>query len=157
MAKQTDNKQLVYNRKARHDFSIEKTLEAGLALLGWEVKSLREGRGQMKESYVVIRQGEAWLIGAHISPLSTIAKDLKPDPTRSRKLLLNRKEMNTLIGAVQRQGMTIVPLSLYWKKRYIKCEIGLAKGKKHHDKRHDEKQKEWQREKNKLEKIKLRS
>jgi len=123
------------NRKARHDYHIESQLEAGLVLEGWEIKSLRAGRAQLKESYVIIKAGEAWLVGAHISPLPTASTHITPDPVRSRKLLLHHNELNKLIGAVQRKGYTIVPLNLHWKKGRAKLEIALAKGKKLYDKR----------------------
>ncbi len=135
------------NRKARHDYHLETQFEAGLVLEGWEVKSLRAGRAQLKESYVTIKKGEAWLLGAHISPLGTISTHKPADPTRSRKLLLNQKELDKLIGAVQRQGYTIVPLNLHWKKGRAKLEIALAKGKKLYDKRKTEKERDWERQK----------
>jgi len=138
------------NKKARHDYFIEDTFEAGMALEGWEVKSLRAGRQQMRDSYVIIKRSEAFLIGLHISPLSTASTHISPDPTRTRKLLLNRKELDRLIGAVERQGYTIVPLSLYWKKGFAKAEIGLAKGKQMHDKRATEKDRDWQRDKQRI-------
>lgn len=138
------------NRKARHDYHIESQLEAGLVLEGWEIKSLRAGRAQLKESYVIIKAGEAWLVGAHISPLPTASTHITPDPVRSRKLLLQRKELNTLIGAVQRKGYTIVPLNLHWKKGRAKLEIALAKGKKLYDKRETEKRRDWERRKQQL-------
>jgi len=141
---------IALNKKATHDFFIEKRLEAGLALEGWEVKTLREGRAQLKESYVTIKNGEAWLFGAHFSPLSSASTHIHPDPTRTRKLLLHRRELNMLIGQVERQGFTIVPLALYWKHGRVKLEIGYAKGKKMHDKRATEKDRDWKREKERL-------
>ena len=135
------------NRKAHHDYFIEESYEAGLALAGWEVKSLRAGRAQIKESYVVLRGGEAWLIGAHISPLASASTHVTADPTRTRKLLLHRHQIVQLIGAVERRGYTLVPLRLYWSNGRAKLEIGLAKGKKQHDKRATEKARDWQREK----------
>ncbi len=138
------------NKKARHDYFIEDTFEAGMALEGWEVKSLRAGRQQMRDSYVMIKRSEAFLIGLHISPLSTASTHISPDATRMRKLLLNRKELDRLIGAVERQGYTLVPLSLYWKKGLAKAEIGLAKGKQMHDKRATEKDRDWQRDKQRI-------
>jgi SsrA-binding protein len=143
-------KVIVANRKARHDFFIEENLEAGLALLGWEAKSLRAGRAQLKESYVVIRDGEAWLLGAHFSPLSSASTHVKTDPTRTRKLLLHRRELDRLIGSVERKGYTLVPLSLYWKKGRAKLDLGLAKGKKQHDKRATDKDRDWKRQKERL-------
>lgn len=125
------------NRKARFDFYIEDRLEAGIALQGWEVKSLRAGKAQITEGYVLVKNGEAWLIGAHISPLATTSTHLVADPTRTRKLLLHRRELDRLVGAVERKGHTIVPLKLYWKNGKAKLEIGLAKGKQAHDKRQD--------------------
>lgn len=135
------------NRKARHDYFIEERIEAGLVLEGWEVKSLRDGRLQLSESYVLLKNGAAWLIGAHISPLVSASTHINPDPTRSRKLLLNRREINRLIGSVERQGYTVVPLSLYWKRGRAKLEIALVQGKKQHDKRAVVKTREWEREK----------
>lgn len=138
--------QIAQNRKARHDYAIEQKFEAGLALLGWEVKSLRAGRAQLKEGYVVIDRGEAFLVGAHISPLTSASTHVQADPTRMRKLLLHREELNKLIGAVERRGYTLVPLSLYWKHGRAKIEIALARGKQAHDKRQDIKARESDRE-----------
>lgn len=137
---------IALNRKARHDFFIEDRMEAGMALEGWEVKSLRDGRAQLSESYVLLREGEAYLFGAHITPLPTASTHIRPDATRTRKLLLHRSELNRLIGAVERKGYTLVPLALYWKRGRAKLEIGLAKGKKQHDKRATEKERDWTRE-----------
>ena len=144
---------IALNKKARHDYFIEDTFEAGLALEGWEVKSMREGHVQLKESYIFLRNGEAWLFGAHISPLKTASTHIVPDPVRTRKLLLHKQELNKLIGAAERQGYTIVPLALYWKRGRAKLEIGLAKGKKQHDKRATEKERDWQREKQRIMKV----
>jgi SsrA-binding protein len=141
---------IVLNKKASHDYFIEQRIEAGIALEGWEVKSLRAGRGQIKESYVKILHAEAFLIGAHISPLPTASTHVNPDPTRTRKLLLKRSELNKLIGQTERAGYTLVPTAMYWKRGRAKLEIGLAKGKKLHDKRATEKDKDWQREKERL-------
>jgi SsrA-binding protein len=141
---------IALNKKARHDYTIEDNYEAGLVLEGWEVKSLRDGRVQLAESYVLIKNGEAWLFGAHISALPTASSHVHPDATRSRKLLLKREELNKLIGAVERKGYTLVPLKLYWKRGRAKIEIGLAKGKKAHDKRAAEKDRDWQREKERI-------
>ncbi|MCU7906434.1 MAG: SsrA-binding protein SmpB [Candidatus Thiodiazotropha sp. (ex Epidulcina cf. delphinae)] len=141
---------IALNKKAKHDFFIEERYEAGIALQGWEVKSLREGRVQIKESYITLKNGEAFLFGAHIVPLSTASTHIRPDPTRTRKLLLHRSELNKLIGQVERKGYTLVPTALYWKKGMAKLEIGLAKGKKLHDKRTSEKDRDWQREKERL-------
>lgn len=138
------------NKKARHDYFIDERFEAGLALQGWEVKALRAGRLQLKEGYVLLKDGEAYLIGAHISPLSTTSTHVIADPTRLRKLLLHRRQIDSLIGAVDRKGYTLVPLSVYWKGGRAKLEIGLARGKKQHDKRADTKDRDWQREKARL-------
>ncbi len=142
------------NRKAGFDFFIEDQYEAGLVLRGWEVKSLRAGKINLSDSHVIIKYGEAFLLGAQIQPLQTASTHETPDPTRTRKLLLNRKELNHLIGSVERQGYTIVPLSLYWKKNNIKIKIALAKGKKEHDKRDTIKDREWQRDKSRIMKKK---
>ena len=141
---------IALNKKAGHDYFIEQRIEAGVSLEGWEVKSLRAGRVQIKESYVKILHGEAFLIGAHISPLPTASTHVSPDPTRTRKLLLNRSELNKLIGQTERAGYTLIPTAMYWKRGRAKLEIGLAKGKKLHDKRASEKDKDWQREKERL-------
>jgi len=135
------------NRKARFDYFIEDRYEAGLALQGWEVKAMRAGRAQLKEAYVYLRGGEAFLIGAHISPLAAASTHIQPDPVRTRKLLLHYSELQHLIGAVERRGYTLVPLELYWKNGRAKVQVGLAKGKKQHDKRATEKDRDWQREK----------
>jgi SsrA-binding protein len=138
---------IIDNKKAFHDYFIEERYEAGLVLEGWEVKAIRAGRVQLKESYVVLKKEEVWLVGCHISPLATASTHVKPDPTRSRKLLLHALEIKKLIGKVQQAGYTLVPLNLHYTKGRIKLEIGLAKGKKLHDKRAAEKDREWQREK----------
>jgi SsrA-binding protein len=134
------------NRKARFDYFIEERYEAGLALEGWEVKALRAGRANLTEAYVFVRQGEAFLLGAHLTPLNTTSTHVKADPTRTRKLLLNRRELDHLVGAVERQGYTIVPLDLHWSRGRAKVAIGLAKGKKQHDKRATEKDRDWARD-----------
>lgn len=144
------NNTIAVNRQATHEYFIEERFEAGLVLEGWEVKSLREGRAQLKESYVQIKRGEAWLFGAHISPLLSASTHVNPDAIRGRKLLLHRQELNKLIGSVERKGYTIIPLSMYWKNGRAKIEIGLAKGKKLHDKRSASKDRDWQREKERL-------
>ena len=144
---------IVLNRRAWHDYFIEQEYEAGLALEGWEVKSLRAGRAQIKEAYVLIRNGEAWLLGAHLTPLPSASTHVSPDPTRTRKLLLHREELNKLIGAVERRGYTLVPLVMYWKNGRAKLKIGLAKGKKAYDKRATERERDWKREKERLQKI----
>ena len=135
------------NRKARFDYFIEERYEAGLILQGWEVKAMRAGRAQLKEAYVFMRAGEAFLFGAHISPLASASTHLITDPVRTRKLLLNKSELSGLIGAVDRKGYTLVPLELYWKAGRAKLQVGLAKGKKQHDKRAVEKDRDWQRNK----------
>jgi SsrA-binding protein len=153
MAKQktrTPSSTIALNKKARHDYFIEDRFEAGLALQGWEVKSLREGRAQLTDSYIIIKDNEAWLFGFHISPLLSASTHVTPDPTRTRKLLLHRSELDRLIGAVERKGYTLVPLALYWKKGKAKLEIALARGKQAHDKRSSEKDRDWQREKQRL-------
>jgi SsrA-binding protein len=141
---------IIDNKKAFHDYFIEDRLEAGIVLEGWEAKAIRAGRAQLKEAYVVIRRAEIFLIGAHISPLPTASTHIQPDPVRSRKLLLHAEEIAKLIGKVERAGYALVPLNLHFSKGRIKAEIGLAKGKKQHDKRATEKAKEWQREKQRL-------
>lgn len=146
-SKDEANALIAENRRARHDYFIEDRYEAGLMLMGWEVKSMRAGKAQIAEGYVVIRGGEIWLIGAHITPLSSASTHVITDPVRPRKLLLNRTEIDRLVGAVERSGYTIVPLELYWKAGRAKLRIGLAKGKKQHDKRATEKDRDWQRDK----------
>jgi SsrA-binding protein len=151
MAKTPSNEnRIAQNKKARHDYFIEDNYEAGIALEGWEVKSLRAGRAQLSESYVLIKEGEAYLFGCHISPLSSASTHVKADPTRTRKLLLHREEIGRLIGSVERKGYTLVPLAMYWKRGRVKLDIGLAKGKKDYDKRATEKARDWQREKQRL-------
>lgn len=137
---------IIDNKKAFHDYFIEERYEAGMVLHGWEVKSIRAGRVQLKEAYVIVRNGEVFLFGSHISPLPTASTHVNPDPVRTRKLLLNAEEIKKLIGKVERAGYTLVPLNLHYTKGRIKCEVGLAKGKKQHDKRESEKQRDWQRE-----------
>lgn len=141
---------IIDNKKAFHDYFIEERYEAGIVLEGWEVKAIRAGRVQLKEAYVVLKQAELWLIGCHISALPTASTHVKPDPTRSRKLLLHAQEIRKLIGKVQQAGFTLVPLNLHYTKGRIKLEIGLAKGKKLHDKRATEKEREWARDKARL-------
>ena len=140
-------------KKAWHDYFIEEEFEAGLVLDGWEVKSLRAGAAQLKESYVVIRNGELFLFGAHFSPLKTASTHVRPDPVRTRKLLLHQTEIDKLTGAVERRGYTLVPLALYWKRSRAKLQIALAKGKKQHDKRAAIRQREWDREQHRLLKM----
>lgn len=143
------------NRKAFHDYFIEERFEAGLVLEGWEVKSIRAGRVQLKEAYVIVKDGEVWLLGCHISPLSTASTHIKPDAVRTRKLLLHEREIAKLIGKVERAGYALVPLDLHFSKGRVKLEIGLAKGKKQYDKRESEKQKDWDREKARLMRDKI--
>ena len=142
----TSRPTIALNKKARHDYFIEERFETGISLLGWEVKSLRAGHAQLKEGYVSIKDGQVFLVGAHISPLASASTHVKPDPRRTRKLLLHRQEIRKLIGAVERRGYTLVPLALYWKKGRAKLEIALAKGKRQYDKRASIKQRETERE-----------
>ena len=137
---------IAVNRKARFDYFIEERFEAGLALLGWEVKSMRAGKAQITEGYVFLKNGEAFLFGAHITPLISASTHVDTDPTRTRKLLLSRRQLDHLVGAVERRGYTLVPLELYWKNGRAKLAIGLAKGKKHHDKRESIKERDQKRE-----------
>ena len=141
---------IVQNKKAFHDYFIEEKYETGIVLEGWEVKAIRDGRIQLKEAYVIIRNGEIFLIGCHISPLKTASTHINPDPARTRKLLLHAEEIERLIGKVERVGYTLVPIDMHYKSGRIKVEIGLAKGKKQYDKRESEKQKEWERTKQRL-------
>ncbi|MAT66486.1 MAG: SsrA-binding protein [Gammaproteobacteria bacterium] len=141
---------IALNKKARHDYHIEERFEAGLALEGWEVKSLRAGKVQLTESYVIVKDGEAFLFGCLITPLLTASTHIHPDPTRTRKLLLHREELDKLIGAVERKGYALIPLAMYWKRGRAKLEIGLAKGKKAHDKRAAIKERDWAREKQRI-------
>lgn len=147
--KQPDNT-IARNKRAYHDYAIEEDFEAGLTLMGWEVKSLRAGKAQIAESYVLIRNGEAYLFGAHIAPLSSASTHVETDPLRTRKLLLHRRELDKLIGAVERRGYALIPLSMYWVRGRAKLKIGLAKGKKEYDKRATEKERDWQRDKQRL-------
>ena len=135
------------NKKAFHDYFIEDEIEAGLVLDGWEVKAIRAGRVQLKESYIHWKKGAFYLVGCHITALPTASTHVKPDPVRPRKLLLNQSEINKLIGKTERAGYTLVPLNLHYKRGYVKADIGLAKGKKQHDKRTDLKEREWQLDK----------
>ena len=146
----SDDNTIAINKKARFDYFIEDSFEAGLAMEGWEVKSLRAKSVQVKESYIILKNGEAWLQGAHITPLNTASTHITPDATRKRKLLMHRKEIDRLVGAVDRKGYTVVPLKLYWKKGRAKVEIGLAKGKQMHDKRATQKDRDWQRDKSRV-------
>jgi len=141
---------IAQNKKAFHDFFIEEKYEAGMVLEGWEVKAIRAGRTNLKEAYVIIRSGEMFLIGCHISPLPTASTHINPDPVRTRKLLLHAEQIVKLIGKVERAGYTLVPLDMHYSKGRIKLEIGLAKGKRQHDKREAEKEREWKREKDQV-------
>jgi SsrA-binding protein len=141
---------IVENRKAFHEYFIEERFEAGIVLEGWEVKAIRAGRAQLQESYVIVSKGEIFLLGAHVSPLPTASTHVEPDPTRTRKLLLHASEVNKLVGAVERAGYTLVPLNLHYLRGRVKVEIGLAKGKKQHDKRETEKDRDWKREQQRL-------
>lgn len=138
---------IALNKKARFNYFIEERFEAGLALEGWEVKSMRAGKAQLSESYVTVRGGEAWLLGSHIAPMTSASSHVKADPTRTRKLLMHRRELDRLTGLVERRGYTLVPLELYWSKGKAKLAVGLAKGKQRHDKRATEKDRDWQRDK----------
>jgi SsrA-binding protein len=141
---------IVENRKATHDYFIEERYEAGIALEGWEVKAIRAGRATIGEGYVMVRRGEIFLVGAHISPLSTVSTHFTPDPVRTRKLLLRGEEIRRLIGKVEQRGYTLIPLNLHYSKGRIKLEIGLGRGKLQHDKRADKREKEWAREKQRV-------
>jgi len=147
---------IVDNRKAFHDYFVEERYEAGVMLEGWEAKAIRAGRVQLKEAYVIINSGEIFLFGAHISPLLSASSHITPQNVRTRKLLLHAEQIKKLIAKVDRSGYTIVPLNLHYLKGRIKCEIGLAKGKKQHDKRQTEKERDWDREKNTIMKQKFR-
>lgn len=146
---------LVTNKKAFHDYFIEEKFEAGIVLEGWEVKAIRAGRANIKESYVVIRDGEVFVFGMHITPLLSASSHVRPDPIRTRKLLLHAKQISKLIGLVERAGYTLMPLDLHFQNGRLKLEIGLAKGKKQHDKRESEKERDWDREKARLMRTKV--
>ena len=141
---------IAQNRKAFHDYFVEERYEAGLVLEGWEVKSIRAGRVQLGDAYVLVRKGALWLVGAHISPLPTVSTHFVPDPTRSRKLLMHAEEIQRLIGKVEQRGYTLIPLDMHYKKGRIKLEIGLARGKLKHDKRAAERDREWERDRQRL-------
>ncbi|KAF7598354.1 MAG: SsrA-binding protein [Candidatus Dactylopiibacterium carminicum] len=147
---------IIDNRKAFHDYFIEERLEAGIVLEGWEVKAIRAGRAQIKEAYILVRGAELFVIGMHISPLLAASTHIKPDPVRTRKLLLHAGQIDKFIGKVERAGFTLVPLDLHYSKGRVKMEIGLAKGKKQYDKRESEKQRDWDREKQRLMREKAR-
>ena len=146
---------IVQNKKAFHDYFIEQRFEAGVALEGWEVKAIRAGRVQIKEAYVIAHAGELFLFGCHISPLAAASTHVTPDPTRTRKLLLHAEEISKLIGNVERAGYTLVPLDMHYKQGRVKLEIGLAKGKKQHDKREAQKDREWRRQQQRLMRVKV--
>lgn len=141
---------IALNKRARFDYHIDETFEAGLALTGWEVKSLRAGKVQITDTYVLIRNGEAFLVGASITPLDTVSTHFVADPTRTRKLLLHKKELAKLVAATQQKGMTCVCTALYWKGHLVKAKIGLARGKQSHDKRQDKKDRDWDRQKQRV-------
>jgi SsrA-binding protein len=141
---------IIQNKKAFHDYFIEDKYEAGIVLEGWEVKAIRDGRASIKEAYVIVKQGEIFLLGCHITPMGNASSHINPENIRTRKLLLNNGEIIKLIGKVERSGFTLVPLDMHYKGGYIKCQIGLAKGKKQYDKRASEKEKDWNREKNRI-------
>lgn len=148
--KSQKNLTIAQNKKARHDYFIEEKFEAGLVLQGWEVKSLRAGKGQLTDSFVLLQNGEAFLMGTHIAPLNTASTHYVVNPGRNKKLLLNKKELSKLFNGVNQKGHTCIALSIYWKEHIIKCEIALAKGKQSHDKRASEKDQDWQRQKQKI-------
>lgn len=149
-AGQPGTKMIAQNKRARHEYFIEDTIEAGIALEGWEVKSLREGKGQLTESYVIVDKGELFLYGCHISPLKTASTHINPEPTRTRKLLMHSREIDRLIGAVERDGYTLIPLSMYFKAGRAKLAVALGKGKKLHDKRASIKERDWNRDKQRV-------
>ena len=148
--KKTSPNAIAVNRKARHDYFIEETYEAGLVLQGWEVKSLREGKVNLSESYIYLKEGEAWITGCHVTPLNTASTHTIANPNRTKKLLLHSRELARLFGAQNRQGFTLIALSLYWKNNRVKLELGIARGKKLYDKRATEKEREWNRSKERI-------
>lgn len=148
-SKQPDNT-IAQNKKSRFEFHLEEKFEAGVALQGWEVKSLREGKVQITDTYAIIQNSEVWLLGCQIQPLNTVSTHFVVDPQRTRKLLLNRKEINKLVEAKEQKGKTIVAVSLYWKRHMVKCQIAIATGKKKHDKRETEKERDWGRQKQRI-------
>ena len=141
---------IAQNKKARFDYHIEDKFEAGIMLLGWEVKSLRMGKGQITDAYVILQNGEAFLVGAQIQPLNTVSTHFVVEPERARKLLLNQRELSRLLAARDQKGKSVVALSLYWKQHLVKCQIAIATGKKKHDKRETEKDRDWSRQKQRL-------
>ena len=153
----TSRARIAKNRKAAFNYFIEERFEAGLALRGWEVKSLRAGKAQLSEAYVTLKDGEAWLLGAHVTPLSSASSHVEADPARTRKLLMHRREIDRLAGLVERRGFTLVPLELYWKQGRAKLAVGLARGKRKRDKRAAEKDRDWARDKARLLKHKSRA
>lgn len=150
MAKKQPSSTIALNKRARFEYHLEERLEAGIALQGWEVKALREGKIQFGDSYVLLKNGEAFLFGCLITPLPSVSTHFTPDPTRTRRLLLHRREIDRLIGLVERKGQTIVPTAMYWKQGKVKVEIAVAHGKKQHDKRRAEKDKDWERKKGRI-------
>ena len=148
--KKNSGSTIILNKKARHDFFIEDKFEAGISLEGWEVKSLRAGKVQIRDSYILLKDGEAYLFGALITPLPTASTHITPDPQRNRKLLLHKNELGKLTGAVERKGYAVIPTAMYWKNGKVKLEIGLARGKKTHDKRRAERDRDWERQKQRL-------
>ena len=143
-------KTIALNKRARFEYHIEDRFEAGIALEGWEVKSLREGRVQFADSYVLLRENEAYLFGCQINPLPTASTHITPDPVRTRKLLLHRREIDRLVGAVERRGYTVIPTAMYWSRGRVKVEVGMARGKRQHDKRKSEKDRDWERQKGRI-------
>ena len=146
----TPDNTIAQNKKAHFDFHIQEKFEAGIALLGWEVKSLRAGKGQLTDCYVIFQNGEAWLVGAQIQPINTVSTHFVVEPNRSRKLLLNRRELNKLQEATEQKGHTVVALAFYWKQHMVKCRIAIASGKQKHDKRETEKNRDWDRQKQRI-------
>ena len=149
-ANQKDSSTIVTNKKAHFDYFVENEYEAGLVLQGWEIKSLRAGKVNISDAHVIMKNGEAWLLGAQIQPLSTASTHTTPEANRTRKLLLKKRELNAWIGSVERQGYTLIPLRLYWKDNFIKLKVALAKGKKNYDKRETTKDREWQRDRGRV-------
>lgn len=144
------DKTIALNRKSRHDYFIERKFEAGILLLGWEVKSLRAGRINLNDGYIILKNGEAWLLGTNISALPNASKHIQTEPNRSRKLLLKRRELSSLEAGINQKGFTCICTAFYWKRHLVKCEIALAKGKALYDKRMADKQKDWERDKQRL-------
>ena len=149
-ANQKDSSTIVINKKAHFDYFVENEYEAGLVLQGWEIKSLRAGKVNISDAHVIMKNGEAWLLGAQIQPLPTASAHMMPEANRTRKLLLKQRELNAWIGSVERQGYTLIPLRLYWKNNFIKLKVALAKGKKNYDKRETTKDREWQRDRGRV-------